>query len=393
MTEKPKPREVVMPPGPVGLILPGKADVMPASPARLAWRRFVKNKSAMFGGLVLIALYSITLFGSFFQTKDPTERNYNATNHPPTLPRFIDEKGKLHLRPFVYGMKLVDPFTQRWEFDLDKKYSLYFFVRGSEYKLWWLFKSNVHLVGIEPPGVLAFFGTDAVGNDVYSRVIQGGKVSLSIGIMAIAISLTLGMFLGGVAGYYGGFLDGVIMRICEFLLSIPTLYLIISLRAYFQSETFLGIGGSTISSTEMYVIIIVILSFIGWAGQARVIRGMVLSIKEQDFVMAERAMGASTFRILALHILPNTLSYVIISASIAVPGYILGEVALSFLGVGITPPQVSWGNLLEAGQNLSAIKEFPWLLFAPSTAIFVTVMAFNFLGDGLRDALDPKHSK
>ena len=199
--------------------------------------------------------------------------------------------------------------------------------------------------------------------------------------------------MGGIAGYYGGLADGVIMRLAEFLLSIPGLYLIIALRAYFQTKTFLGIGGSSISSSEMYVIIVIILSGIGWAGQARVIRGMVLSIKEQDFVMAERAMGASTFRILAVHILPNTLSYVIISASIAVPGYILGEVALSFLGVGITPPQVSWGNLLEAGQNLASIKDFPWQLFAPSAAIFMTVMAFNFLGDGLRDALDPRHSK
>src|SRR5690606_12061809 len=173
----------------------------------------------------------------------------------------------------------------------------------------------------------------------------------------------------------------------------PTLYLIIALRAYFQSEGMLGIGGPSMGSGEMYLIIVIILSFIGWAGLARVIRGMVLSIKEQDFVMAERAIGAGTFRILTVHILPNTLSYVIVSATIAIPGYILGEVALSFLGVGIQEPAVSWGNMLDQARSINILKYHPWLMLAPGGAIFLTVMAFNFLGDGLRDALDPRHIK
>lgn len=365
----------------------------PASPARLAWRRLRRNRTAMLGGLVLLFLYSVCIFGSFLSPADPTMRDYRVVGHPPTLPRFVDETGKFHPRPFVYGMYLADPLAQKWEYDLRQKYPLRFFVKGFEYELWWLFKTDIHLVGVEEPGVLALFGRDGAGKDVFSRVVEGGKISLSIGIVGITISLVVGMFMGALAGYFGGLTDGIIMRLVEFLLSIPSLYLIIALRAFFQSNEVLGIGGPTMSSSQMYLIIIILLSMIGWAAQARVIRGMVLSLKEQDFVSAERALGASTLRIITRHILPNTLSYVIISASIAVPGYILGEVALSFLGVGIQDPQVSWGNMLEAANSVSIIREFPWLLFAPAIFIFLTVMAFNFLGDGLRDALDPRHMK
>lgn len=378
---------------------PSSAPVRPeepekgVSPGRLAWRRLLRNRSALTGGIILILLYLITLFGSFIQPYDPGARDYNMTNHPPMLPRFFDENRRFHPRPFVYGMKLVDPLRQRYAFDLSKKYPIRFFVRGHEYKLWWLFRSNLHLFGVDAPGKIALLGTDSVGKDVFSRIIQGGKVSLSIGLIGISISLLIGMFAGAIAGYYGGWWDRILMRVVEFLLSIPSLYLIITLRAYFQTNTVFGLGGSQLTSTQMYLIIVVILSFIGWAGQARVIRGMVLSIKEQDFVTAERALGASTLRIIALHILPNTLSYVIISATIAVPGYILGEIALSYLGVGIQEPQVSWGIMLDQAQSLASIRNFPWLLFAPAAVIFMTVFAFNFLGDGLRDALDPKHSR
>lgn len=368
-------------------------DDLGISPARLAWRRLLRNKSAIFGGVVLLILYTLTVFGSFFEPYDPSERNYAMTNHPPMLPRFVDENQTFHFRPFVYGMNLVDAERQKWKFDLTKKYPIKFFVRGAKYKLWWVFSSDLHLFGTEEPGKIALFGTDAAGKDVFSRTLEGGKISLSIGLVGITISLIIGLFMGALAGYYGGWWDILIMRFVEFLLSIPTLYLIISLRAYFQSETFLGFGGSNIGSGQMYLIIIVILSFIGWAGEARVVRGMVLSIKEFDFVTAERALGASTFRIISRHILPNTLSYVVVAATLSVPGYILGEVALSYLGVGIQEPQVSWGIMLEQAQSVASIKNFPWLLLAPGSFIFLTVFAFNFLGDGLRDAIDPKHAK
>ncbi len=363
------------------------------SPGALAWQRLRRNRSAMAGAAVLVLLYLVTALGSFIAPLDPAVRDYRVPNHPPTLPRFVDENGKFHLRPFVYGMTMTDPVRQKYEFDLSKKYPLRFFVQGAPYRLWWLFPGTTHLVGVDQPGVLAFFGTDSVGKDVFSRVIEGGKISLSIGLAGISISLIIGMFMGSLAGYYGGWWDRVIMRGVEFLLSVPSLYLIIALRAYFQTRGVLGIGGSEIASTQMYLIIVVILAFIGWAGQARVVRGMVLAIKEQDFITAERALGAGTLRIVARHILPNTLSYVIISATIAVPGYILGEVALSYLGVGIQEPQVSWGILLEDAQSTSTIRNQPWLLFAPASFIFITVFAFNFLGDGLRDALDPRHGR
>lgn len=364
----------------------------PASPMRLAWRRLRRNRTALVGGVILAVLYTLVLFGSFFAIRDPSKLNYDVASHPPTVPRFVDEKGQFHLRPFVYKMVMTDEERQIWEFTSEKT-PLQFFVRGDAYKLWWMFNTDIHFMGTEAGGLYAPFGTDNIGRCVFSRTVQGGKVSLSIGIMALTISLTIGMAMGGLAGYYGGVADASIMRLVEFLLSVPSLYLIIALRAYFQSEGVFGIGGGSIGSGEMYLIIVVILSFIGWASLARVIRGMVLSIKEQDFVMAERALGASTARILAVHILPNTMSYVIISATIAIPGYILGEVALSFLGVGIQEPAVSWGNMLDQARSLSILKNTPWLMLAPAGAIFLTVMAFNFLGDGLRDALDPKHIK
>lgn len=371
---------------------PAAAAAEPASPARLAWRRLRRNRTALLGGVILLVLYLLVSFGSFFSVRNPSKLDYSIVSHPPTIPRFVDEKGQFHLRPFVYKMEMVDMERQTWKYTATK-FPLRFFVRGDEYKLWWIFKSDLHFIGAEKGGLWAPFGTDNIGRDVWSRTLQGGKVSLSIGLVALSISLVIGMLMGGLSGYYGGAWDSVIMRMVEFLMSVPTLYLIIALRAYFQSEGLFGIGGASVGSGEMYLIIVVILSFIGWAGLARVIRGMVLSIKEQDFVMAERALGAGTLRILTLHVLPNTLSYVIVSATIAIPGYILGEVALSFLGVGIQEPAVSWGNMLDQARSLSILRNQPWLMLAPGGAIFLTVMAFNFLGDGLRDALDPRHIK
>jgi peptide/nickel transport system permease protein len=362
----------------------------PESPARLAWRRLRRNRTAMLGGLILVVLYALAILGSFFAVRDPSKFNYEVVNHPPTVPRFVDENGQFHFRPFVYKMTMTDPEKQVWEYTAEK-FPLHFFVKGDPYTLWWFIKTDRHFWGVDKGGLLAPLGTDGIGRCVFSRTLEGGKVSLSIGVVALSISLLIGMAMGAMAGYYGGLMDAATMRLVEFLMSVPTLYMIIALRAYFQSEGVFGIGGSSIGSGEMYVIIVVILSLIGWAGLARVIRGMVLSIKEQDFVMAERAIGAGTARILAYHVLPNTMSYVIISATIAIPGYILGEVALTFLGVGIQEPAVSWGNMLDQARSLQVLKNTPWLMLAPGGAIFLTVMAFNFLGDGLRDALDPKH--
>ena len=207
--------------------------------------------------------------------------------------------------------------------------------------------------------------------------------------MGITVSMGLGLLLGGLAGYFGGWTDALTMRLVEFLLAVPSLYFIIAARSYFQVKA--GPGGAGLTSVQLYALVILLLSLIGWAGPARVIRGMVLSTRELEYVQAARAMGAGTMRILWLHILPNTLSYVIVASTIMVPGYILAEVGLSFLNVGIEDPNVSWGNMLNEAQSVPIIQGQPWLLAAPGGAIFATVMAFNFLGDGLRDALDPKH--
>jgi peptide/nickel transport system permease protein len=209
----------------------------------------------------------------------------------------------------------------------------------------------------------------------------GGQVSLTVGLVGIAISFSIGLMLGGISGYFGGWVDSLIMRTTELLLAIPTLYLLIALRGVFPMD---------LPSHQVYLAIVVILAFIGWAGLARVIRGMVLSIRRAEYVAAAEALGAGRLRIIARHILPNTMSFVIVAATVSVPGYILGEVVLSFLGLGVQEPAASWGNMLILARSVRALTSFPWMLFVPGTAIFLTVLAFNFLGDGLRDALDPR---
>ena len=215
---------------------------------------------------------------------------------------------------------------------------------------------------------------------MFSRLLYGSQISLSIGVIGILLSFTFGLIIGGISGYFAGGVDTVIMRLCELIMSVPSLYLIIALRGTFPPG---------MSSAQVYGMIVAILSCIGWAGMARVIRGMALSLREQQFVLAARSMGATPWRIISRHILPSTFSYVIVAATLSVPYYILGEVVLSFLGVGIQEPSASWGLMLNAAQNTEYLKNYPWLL-APGAAIFVTVLAFNFLGDGLRDAADTK---
>ncbi len=551
------------------------------SPARLAWRRLQKNRTALWGACILGAMYLLALFAGFFSPYSPTEDEFRTHfYHPPTLIYFHDSSGKFTLRPHVNSTTLVDrrsltyaegnplflgiripeanqnpyvieiieelapvvrisdsagkvlgnasyltetgpdtgiflaavplaigdlkigstlmaqtnsgaeisiPLVGTKEAQIEskassvlfaadssgnpiqayalknEKYPIRFFVHGWKYKLLWLIQTDVHLFGVENPAHIFLLGTDQTGRDIFSRILHGARISMTVGLAGVLLTTIIGLLVGGIAGYYGGVVDNILMRFAELLLSIPALYLILTLRniipdrldqsydrirqfgmetfAWHQSAVAFGcvlavsvlllsyynyrkgwrssriaasiailimlafgphlvntslsilqsiLPGSThLTSDWTYFLIILILSTVGWASIARVIRGMVLSLREEEYVLAARATGAGDARVLLGHILPNTFGYVIVRATLLIPAYILGEVALSFLGVGIQEPVPSWGNMLSATQNLRVLQQFTWAL-APGFFLFVAVLAFNFLGDGLRDALDPR---
>ena len=357
-------------------------DVLsPQSPGVVFWTQMKKSPLAIAGGVILTFFYLLALLAPFVAPYTQEEMDRQRYFHPPQRLHWVHNDGHFSVRPFVRDTRLADRETFLYQEDTSVERPVRFFVEGYRYDLFGLIPSSRHLFGVDAPGRLVLFGTDSFGRDVLSRLLYGAQISLTVGIVGILISFTLGLLLGGAAGYFGGFTDTVIMRLTELLLSIPSLYLIIALRAVFPVD---------LPSRQIYLGIVGILAFIGWAGLARVIRGLVLSMRKSEFVAAAEALGFGRFRIIARHVLPNTMSYVIVAATLSIPGYILGEVVLSFLGVGVQEPSASWGNMLNQARSIRALTAFPWLLMVPGAAIFLTVMAFNFLGDGLRDALDPR---
>jgi peptide/nickel transport system permease protein len=339
----------------------------------------------MAGLYILAVMYSAAVVAGFIAPYHYESQHDRYGFHPPQLTRIhiLDDSGT-PTWPYVYGIAISDPNktgTGRYSEDQSQRYGINLFQRGDPYALFGLIKTNVHLIGVDSPGLLYLFGSDRFGRDIFSRIMYGSQISLSVGIIGILISTSIGMLVGGFAGYLGGPADFLSMRLVEVLMALPSLYFILILRNTF---------GDNVSSAQSYILIVVILSLIGWATQARVIRGMVLSLREQEYVLAARALGLGKTRIVIRHILPNTLSFVIVSATLSVPFYILGEVALSFLGVGIQEPEASWGNMLrEAENSIDHLTDLSWILL-PGVFILIAVMAWNFLGDGLRDAADPR---
>ena len=344
------------------------------SPWQLFRQRLWQKRIAMVGGLVLIILYLTALFAGFVAPYHYERQDRDRFFHPPTTPR-------------LHGFSIVVPRYEQKPGQFvykpvpDDSKPIRFFVQGEKHEFLGLFGTTWHLFGTgDDRYPIYLMGTDQFGRDIFTRILYGSQISLSIGLIGILLSFTFGMIIGGVSGYFGGLTDTVIMRTCELIMSVPALYLIISLRATFPPQ---------LSSRQCYAMIVAIFSLIGWASMARVIRGMTLSLRERPFVLAARTLGQTPFQIIVRHILPNTFSYVIVAATLSVPYYILGEVVLSFLGVGIQEPDASWGIMLNSAQNTEYLRSYPWLL-APGAFIAVTVLAFNFLGDGLRDAADAK---
>ncbi len=329
---------------------------------------------------ILVFLYTIALFAEIIAPYPATYECRKKPYHPPVSIHFFDEEGFSFI-PFIYQYRIeVNQYYEKVFVPIkEKRHYLCPFIKGEPYRLWGIIPCNIHLFGVKEPAHLYLLGSDWNGRDILSRLIYGARISLSVGIIGIFISFSLGMIIGGISGYFGGMTDTILMRFVEIIMCFPDFYLLLALRAAFPLD---------LNSTAIYLLIIGIMSFIGWAGMARVIRGIILSVREREYIVAARSQGAHHISIIIKHALPNTLSYAIVAATLSIPGYILGEASLSLLGLGISEPQASWGNMLTASMNLSDMVEHPWIL-VPGAAIFITIMAFNLLGDGLRDAFDP----
>jgi peptide/nickel transport system permease protein len=374
------------------------------------WQKLKRNSLARYGGLLLVLFYVIVIFAEFVAPYNPYEAQADGSLLPPTQIFWQTEQGRFigpHVYPTTQGPVNLETGDRLLKRDRTQPSPIRFFVQGSEYPFLQFrlplptqfsltdpkiavvdifpgFKSNLHLFGAIGPGKINLMGTDEQARDQFSRLVYGGRISLSVGLLGTLIAFPLGMLIGGISGYFGGLVDAVLMRIAEVLQTIPSIYLLISLAAVLPPG---------LSSAERFMLIVLITSFVSWAGLARVIRGQVLSIKEREFVQAAKVMGARPLYIITRHILPQTATYIIISATLAIPSFIVAEAVLSFIGLGIQQPDPSWGNMLSLAINASILVLQPWLVWSPAVVIVLTVLAFNLLGDGLRDALDPRNTQ
>jgi peptide/nickel transport system permease protein len=349
---------------------------------QLTWRKFRRNRLAYLGMCVLIVMYLMAAFAPFLAPYGDRETHAQFARTPPNGLHFFDEEGRFHPIPFVYGLKKgMDPetFLQTTVRVTEEKYPLRLFPKGQPYRLFGLIEAERRLFGVDAPGKIFLFGTDSRGRDLFSRVLYGAQVSLTVGLVGVVLSLVLGVSIGLATGYYGGWFDSITQRIIEMTQAFPQIPLWLALAALIPP---------TWSSAQVYFGISIVLSILTWGALARQVRAMVLSLKTSDFVRAARYSNASTGRIMFRHLLPSTMSHVLVIATLAIPAMILGETALSFLGLGIKAPLTSWGLLLNEAQSVQVIVETPWLLI-PVIFVVLTIISFNFVGDGLRDAADP----
>jgi peptide/nickel transport system permease protein len=344
------------------------------------WQKFRRNRLAQLGAILLILMYVMAIGADFVAPYGPYDAQANGSLLPPTTIYLRHQETGQWLGPHVYpttqGPVELGTGERLVTVDYSEPSPIRLFTRDAQERL--------HLFGTAGPGRLNLLGTDEQARDQFSRLLHGSRISLSVGLVGIAIAFPIGMLVGGLAGYFGGAVDATLMRLVEVIMTVPSIYLLVALAAVLPPG---------LSSAQRFMLIVLITSFIGWAGLARVIRGQVLSIKERDFVQASKVMGGRSLYIVVRHILPQTATYGIIAATLAVPGFILAEAVLSFIGLGIQQPDASWGNMLSLATNASILVLQPWLVWPPAVLIVVTSLAFNLLGDGLRDALDPRTLK
>ena len=352
-----------------------------ASQWRLMRIKFARHRLARLGGTVVVLFYLVAILAEFIAPYDPRWLDIENLSVPPARIRIVDESGKLRA-PFVYARtRARDPVTLAaiYTEDRSRRYAIRIFARGDSYKLWGLFSSDLHLFGVEENLRAYFLGGDEQGRDLLSRIMYGTRISLSIGFVGVALSFGIGIVMGAISGYFGGLADILIQRVIEVLLSIPSLPLWMALSAGIPLDW---------SIYKVFFAITLILSLISWPGLARVVRGQLLSLRSEEFVIAAKVAGATENRVMFRHLVPSFLSYIIALSTLAIPGMILGETSLSFLGLGLQPPAISYGTLLKAAQNVKTVMAEPWLLL-PGLFVVGIILSFNFLGDGLRDAADP----